>query len=618
VIRTRLTRLRRAGAAVASGLVMVSIVSTGSNDARAATAPAPPFVSLKGEGAWGSFEEIVPWHNQLLGAKAPIDLGYTPTGSLIGREDLLAGRADFALSGVGFTDAELKGSKHKSSDFIAAPVAVASLGILTMPPAGAHPGFQSFVVRCDPLSDPSTWPSDVPPDNPFDPVHGCQIWQPYTGRVKIPNENLAAMLLQYQLDENGGVLNEPLSSWNNSAVRAAFGVENIDSVVPKKGPTPVLRSDEDETNYYLLSFTSRFAQTVWHKLPVAFPKAKWKIAESLPRQASASRGEADQQAELLGPASDPASGSVAFGGAIADVPVSSLIAVKSTYPNANVSFAALQNAKGDWVAPTPESLTAAVAAGGTTPLYAFANKVPNAYPFTWVDNLYAPAHGLSIAKTEGLATLVRYLATAGQDAAAPVGEGRISASVEKQALLAADSIVQSNCTGSDRMIVKSSDPGPVAPPLDAMKSIPPMLHCVEAPESTATTTTVQPNTVTTLPLGSSTPPSVNPQDSSGGAFTPSSSDGTSSDGTSSGGTPSGTASPGGSARALAVSRDTSPKNGSERHGALPSALAIASKLPLSESSTSSGADRLGAFVLGVLLYLILRKPVGRLVRRTIG
>ena len=65
----------------------------------------------------------------------------------------------------------------------------------------------------------------------------------------------------------------------------------------------------------------------------------------------------------------------------------------------------MQNANGDWVAPTADAINKAVDAGGDTPLYALTNKVPGRYPLVWVDHLYAPAHGLSIEKTEGLAML---------------------------------------------------------------------------------------------------------------------------------------------------------------------------------------------------------------------
>jgi hypothetical protein len=582
-------------------------VPSASGGAHAATAPAPPFVTLQGEGAWSTFEEIVPWHNQLATAKSPIALSYTPTGSFIGRQDLLVGSADFAISGVAPTSAQLAAAKHKSTDFIAAPVAAASLGILVLPPAGSHPGFQSFVVRCDPLADPSTWPPDV--TNPFDPVHGCQIWTKYQGAVRIPNDNLAAMLLQYQLDESRSPIGEPMSSWNNGTQLQALGVANLASVPPKKGPTPVLRSDADETNYFVQDFTSKYAPSVWSGLAFEYPTAKWRVDEALPRQASASRGEADQQAEMLGPKADPASGAVPFGGAIADVPPSAIIALQNTYPNTSVSFAELKNANGDWIGPTPDSITKAIAAAGNTPLYAFGNKVPGAYPFTWVDNLYAPAHGLSVAKTEGLATLVRYLATAGQDASASVGEGRISSALQTQAFAAADKIVASNCVGSDRKIQKTSDPGALAPAgASGMSNIGEMLHCVAVAPVASTTTTS-----TTIPLSNLVV--NNAGGSSLGGGTPSLGGSSSASGTATG-TVSGTSSspPTGSSAPLVATNRKTVVVAKPKHSGGESPLEIASKLPLPLPGQGSGFDRLGAFVLGALLYFVLRRPVGSAVR----
>ena len=595
---------RRAFGPVVSGLVLLAVMSSGTGAVGAAGARAtvpPPFVTLRGTGAWSTFEEITPWHNQLAAAASPIDLRFTPFGSFLGRQDLLAGTADFALSGVGFTPAQLSAAHRTSADFIDAPIAVATLGILTLLPANARPGFQSLVVRCDPNGDPSTWPPGV--TDPFDPVNGCIIWTPYSGPVRIPDENLAAMLFQYQLDANGGGIDEPLSSWNDPAVLAAFGVPNLNSVPAKRGPTPVLRSDSDETNYFLQQFAAQYAPSVWSGLQKVDPEAKWEpITEALPRQASASRGEADQQAELIGVNSDPASGTVPFGGAIADVPPAALVAVKSTYPDSKLSFAQLQNANGDWVAPTPASIDAAVDAGGDAPLYAFAHKVPGAYPFVWVDHLYAPAHGLSIAKTEGLATLIRYLATAGQAAAAPVGEGRLSQSLVTQALAAADALVRSNCTGADRQIVQNSDPGPVAPAGGAMAAIGPMLHCepVSAPTSTTTTSTGPTSqstttTSTTQPIGTPTTFS-----SSALGVTPV----TTSTPSSSGGAKTGP---------RGATATTTP--GSNSHA---SSLLTVAKLPLRAPGGVPGLDRFGTFMLGAALYLCLRRPARRLVRSLVA
>ena len=597
--RWRVVVRRLTGAGI-SGLAAMALLSfaSGRSPAGAAATGAPTPVSLHGEGAWSAFEEIVPWHNQLAAAKSPIDLGFVPNGSYLGRQDLLAGSVDFAFSGLpgGFTTAELAASKHKGSDFVGAPVAVSTLAFLTMPPVSAHPGYQTFTQRCDPNGDPADWPRDV--TDPFDPVHGCLIWSAYTGAVKIPNQNLAAMMFQYELDEHGVATSEPLLSWNHHDVLAAFGATNLQSVPPKRGPTPVLRSDQDETNYFLQQFAAQFAPVVWNGLHVVDPKAKWDpITEALPRQASASRGEADQQAELLGPASDPGNSGVPAGGAVADVPPSALIAVKSTYPKANLTFAELQNANGDWVAPTPDAIDAAVNAGGDTPLYGFDHKVAGAYPFVWVDHLYAPAHGLSIAKTEGLATLIRYLATVGQDAAAPVGEGRLSAPLSAQALAAADALVRSNCTGADRQIVKSSDPGPFAPAGLALARIGPMLHCDAAPAPTTTTTTTIVTTTTTTspavpapvePLGSS-----NPGSGSALASTPV--------------VPTTVTSP--PTTVPTATRATRPRR------AGPSPIVLASHLPLGASGGPSGVDRVGALLLGAALYFLARKPATRLFHR---
>src|SRR5262249_51199291 len=153
---------------------------------------------------------------------------------------------------------------------------------------------------------------------------------------------------------------------------------------------------------------------------------------------------------------------------------------------------------GDWVAPTADSITKAVAAGGEKPLYALTHDAPDAYPLVWVDRLYAPAKGLSLEKTEGIAMLIRYLATTGQEKAGPGGEGQLSQPLVAEALAAADQLVTSNCTAAGGVVVKSDDPGPLAPAsAGAMSKIGPMLHCEEPVPATTTTTTVSP--ATTVP-----------------------------------------------------------------------------------------------------------------------
>ena len=273
-------------------------------------------------------------------------------------------------------------------------------------------GLVSLTLKCDP-DDP----------NVVDPSK-CIVKKPYTGPVKLPAANLAAMSLKYQ-----GSSTPPLTSWNNAGVLQAMGVPNFTTPL-LAGPAPVLRSDQDEMNLFLQQYAVTAAPAVWNGLKQSESRVVWEpITERLPRQAGASRDGVTQQAsQLVLGGGDPASGTISnfTAGVMAPMPASALDEIKESYPKAKVQAVQVQNANGDWVTPTPDSINAAVNAGAAAPMYALTNKVPGAYPLVWVDNLYAPAKGLSIDKMEALATVIRYIATAGQDAAAPVGEGKLS------------------------------------------------------------------------------------------------------------------------------------------------------------------------------------------------
>jgi hypothetical protein len=286
-----------------------------------------------------------------------------------------------------------------------------------------------------------------------------------------------------------------------------MGVENF-SLPEQASPAPVMRSEPSGTNYYLQEFAKTAAPDIWEGLKAADTRITWEpISERLPRISGASRQGVDQQSLQLGLiGADPASGGVSgfTKGIMAPVPASAKGAVAQAFPGTPLAFIEVQNAHGDWVSPTPASITKAVEAGGDDPLHALKTPVEGAYPLVWVNHLYAPATGLSPVKTEALATTIRYLATDGQTAAEPVGEGKLSAALVKQALAGADKLVSSNCVGSDRKIVKSSDPGPYAPDLPGIKAIGPMLHC-EPVGPQATTTT---STTTTFPTD--TTPYVDP------------------------------------------------------------------------------------------------------------
>ena len=282
---------------------------------------------------------------------------------------------------------------------------------------------------------------------------------------------------------------------------------------------------------------------------------------------------------------DPSSGTISgfSAGVFAAVPASAVGGIKQAFPKAKLEYIQVQNANGDWVAPTPASIDAAVNGGGAAPLFALTNKVPGAYPLVWVDHLYAPAHGLSMEKTEALAAVIRYLATAGQDAAQPVGEGRLSGPLVTMGLAAADQLVKSNCDGPDRHVVQSTDPGPYAPDLPAIKTIGTMAHCAPG----------------------APPPAAAAGGSFGGDSFSASSASYSGSGSSSDST------------ALATA-DTGASGGSGElghNGGVTAALS-ASKLPLTLPPSSSGLDRLVTLLIGTGAYFLFRRPVRRWLART--
>lgn len=546
-------------------VVLVSIVVSGAaawsehGSAGAETAP----VQLTGGGSWGAYREVLTWQNELAESKNPVDLGYTAHGTLLGRQDFVAGDVDYVLSAVPFTPAELAKIPGGAAGVIGAPVQVSSLTALLQRPV--PDGFVSLELLCDP-DDPET----------PDPA-ACIVRTPYDDVVRVPNQNLAAMLMRY-----AGTTSPPLSSWNSPGVLHAMGVDNF-TTPPLAGPAPVLRSDQDEFNYFLQQYVAQAAPGVWAGLKAQDTRIPWEpISERLGRTASASRDGVEQQGQQLAlGGGDPGSGTISgfTAGVVASVPASAMGAVKQTFPQAKIEFIEVQNANGDWVKPTPESISAAIAAGGTKPLYALTNKVPGAYPLAWVDYLYAPAKGLSQPKTEAMAATIRYLATAGQEAAKPVGEGRLSAPLTKEALAAADAIVRSNCEGK---VVENTDPGPYAPDLPAIKAIGTMAHCTTEPKDVP------------APPPTDTGTFASSDFSSGGSFT--STDTTASTSTD-------------------TAEGTDKVVVAKRSG---TAVLAATKLPLPFPASTSGVDRLATLLLGTALYFLLRKPVRKLLTRGSG
>ena len=227
-------------------------------------------------------------------------------------------------------------------------------------------------------------------------------------------------------------------------------------------------------NYYLQQFAATAAPSVWAGLKAQDTRIPWEpITERLPRQAGASRDGVEQQGQQLAlGGGDPSSGTISSSPPACSraVPPSALAGSsrRSRTRSSSSWRSRTRTVTGSRRPPTrsPGGRRPVV----TTPLFALTNKVPGRVPAR-LDrpSLRAGARAL-VEKTEALAAAIRYLATAGQAPASRSERAGSRRRSSKQALAAANKLVQSNC-GARTSVVESTDPGPYAPDLPAMKTI---------------------------------------------------------------------------------------------------------------------------------------------------
>ena len=600
---------RVAAISVAALFVFEATPTSGHADTTTPATPAGPAtaqpagsvaVTLNGEGASDPAGELTTWQNDLFGNNGSLNLDYIQSGGYKARQDLIAGSVDYAISGVPFTSQELAKLPPGAGSLIDAPVMASGLGVIVTPPYNQ--------------SDPSAI------------KHGWGLlnmsassnttYAPYTGLTKLPAANLAAMIFNYgQPTGNPIDANIALNKWNNPEVIAAFGLETkppdangnppeIDFTPGGEDPGPLsyLRSDPSESNYYSELFASTAAPQVW--LGLQKQLGALAVGDAVPPALSTvhtAQGLSSQLDHLGLPDQNglptllPGPGDAGTGSLLAVVPPAALGLFNVKAPGNLARWVNIQNANGEWVEPSPASIDAAVNAGGDSPFFGLTHHVAGAYPLSYVNHFYAPSHGLSVEKTEALATAIRYLATDGQGVTAAHGDGQLSAKLVTQALAAANQLVLSNCTGTGAVLVTSSDPGRLAPNLPGLHAIGSMLHC-EAPQAPSAAAT------------SSVPASGSPAASSGGvpAFSAAASPVDGSTPTAGGAPTGGNTSP----PPLKAAAKPDAKGGTG------GALRLAS-LPLSlPFSNVSTFDRLTALLLGAGFFLLGRRVLAWLVRLT--
>jgi hypothetical protein len=630
---------------LAAALVLLALpVVTGAAHAAPAAMTGP--VVLNGEGTLDiPPDQLTGWYNDLYGSpNSPhISLGYIPLGGPQGLGDLLSGLADFAVSGVPYTSSELASYPGGASGIIAAPVMASATGFMLDPPPS---GFNiNFTTQ-------------------------------YTGQVRVPADNLIAQLFNYTSTPQTFSPSDPLfpaqcppnpsyspgqldyAEWDSPAIlgewdrsfSSQYNPANGDIFYPCGQPyvQPVYEAESNESTYYMELWASEAAPDMWSLLRAVNGTSTtnpWEpsgqIQSRLQKSIIFQPGPGLQQSLDSFVTASTFEGGPDTGGMEEAVPPSGLLQAKAAClleagtthcklqaPPFNFQWVYIQNANGDWVAPTPDSIDAAVNAmplvtpTATTdepPLYAATTKVPGAYPLTYIDYMYVPAHGeydpsnptQSTAKIEALATVMRYLATTAQGTMAQYNDGVLSSALQEQALAAANQFVQNNCPAADITYLSLNDEyhcgTPITPPPGTTTTTTAVNSTTTQPGSAPTTSAVTSRTTTTPPT---TGVSSGGLGSSGGAGSGGSSSALSSGRSST--------SPAGSA---AAASGTGPPGSAGSGGgtAVSNAASYASGLPfLRNSGTESGLDKLVALIVGVWLFLLVRRWPLRWLRRALG
>jgi ABC-type phosphate transport system substrate-binding protein len=449
-------------------------------------------ITVDGSGDSDIAGELVAWQNTLFASDQPVDFQYFQPGSREGRWQLLNGLSDFTVTGVPFTDEELASRPAGAGEILDVPMSVGSISIMIADPAFVGWRWETE-SPCD-LDDPS-----VDPDSPECAVQSGVLTTP----IKIPPENLGAMIVGLPPDFGG------LSTWAHPDVEAALGTSDlVIQNIAVAHPTFLNRTEATSGSKALQVYTKAMAPTAWDDIQIADPGFAWEpVGESFsPR--TPSRYGLDTQLGLMSLSNtDPITNSSPFSwtGNMGPVPTTLVPKLLAENPDDHYQIVVLQNANGDWVTPTRESLDAALAAG-TDMDHAATHAVPGAYPLVYINRLYTIAGTLEPDEANALAAAIRYIVTDGQQVSIDLGSTSLPDALVTEALAGADEIVAKNCT-AEGYEVTTSGPSAFEADTPGVQSIAAMKHCTLAPPPSTTTeaaTTTIASTTTTAPPSTTT------------------------------------------------------------------------------------------------------------------
>ena len=617
---TRSSRRSFAGAAL-----LVLVWALGVLVVPSAGAAGPPVgpgdpIDLTGEGASAAGPLSLQWADAFDTSTRKVLPDYVVSGEAQGRRSFLEGRTDFLVSGEPLGQADLD-ALSKGRGAVGMPIQGTGTSVLMSGPwkSFGDPGGFDVCPNGEYGLDPDTFDTGcVPPGNggagtvTGQPVGLRSLVAGYPG----PSLRLGPLALIDSFFNGAGPWAE------DQFIRQPTG----GLLVPGVGnSTGTVRTDASAPNLYLQEYLQAVAPGPFADAVKAtvFEPDKYVPSERWPTRGATSR---DGNANVVSQVSAwlDGGGNLASKGALALADIQSarealdIAASKPPTKRTDLWIAELQNANGDWVLPSGESLTKAFDAGGAEPLYAATHPVPGGWPLAWVDTLYAPERGLSADKANALAAIVRYQSTTGADRAAEIADGKLPQALRTQALEGADKMLRSNCADARGTVVETTDPGALVPAgsTDAFAALGVLSWCVPAATAAAAPTTAPAAVVPAASGGGSgTPAPVESSNtgsgSASGGFTPS--------GGSTGSNPgsSGSSATTGQSASATVSADpgstgsgataTGGATGVAAKGSSTDTALVSAKLPLPlPGSGRSGMDFIATAALGAALFLVVR------------
>lgn len=472
-------------------------------------------VLVEGKGTAQLSGELVSWQDALYGANQQVDVSYFSRGADEGRSDLLRGKVDFAVSGIPFSEGELADKPADAGELISAPISMAALAVVFNSPVsgvGAWSTQHADQACLDEWQGQyDEWLFNGGPDPAYDP-ETCYTRGTFEGPFRVPPANLAALMLGI----NPSFQSNRLAAWSDPGWAEAIGTADLKiAALPNAHHTWVNRTEGSAANRYLMEYAKTMAPDVWEMATTVWQPDDpadpydyvWDPVQSRFSSRSASRFGNDTMMGLLAISDlDVQTGTYheGFTGNAGAIPSTLVKPYFEQNPKAGFRLMEIQNANGDWVLPTTESIGLAAAAGDA-PNIAATEPVPGAYPLTWVERLYTFGGTLDPEQANALAAAVRYIATDGQAAVVAHDGAALPPRLVDEALAAADQIVAANCP-ADTHEVAVGGPGPMEPGTPGVQTLTDVAHCVVLPPTTTTTSTTTTSTTTTTPVAELPPP----------------------------------------------------------------------------------------------------------------